>query len=88
MALLQQDDIIQIFPRIKDRVKFVHRRTELISNLNEDEGFDGVINNSLKSKSSSLSQSSDLLQQNDLPNSFTLTGNRETTDRFDQTTDS
>ncbi|CAF4695721.1 unnamed protein product, partial [Rotaria socialis] len=37
LALFQHNDIIQIFPRIKDRVKFVDLRTKLISNLIEQD---------------------------------------------------
>ncbi|CAF4940556.1 unnamed protein product, partial [Rotaria socialis] len=37
LALFQHNDIIQIFLRIKDRVKFVDLRTKLISNLIEQD---------------------------------------------------
>ncbi|CAF3381592.1 unnamed protein product [Rotaria socialis] len=37
LALFQHNDNIQIFPRIKDRVKFVDLRTKLISNLIEQD---------------------------------------------------
>ncbi len=37
LLLLQHDDIVQIFPRIKDRVKFVNLRSKLISDLNEQQ---------------------------------------------------
>lgn len=32
---MQQDDIVKIFPRLKDRVKFVDQRTKLIEKLKE-----------------------------------------------------
>lgn len=35
LALLEENDIRQMFPRIKDRVKFIDRRKKLISTLNE-----------------------------------------------------
>ncbi|CAF1325965.1 unnamed protein product, partial [Rotaria magnacalcarata] len=48
LVLLQNNDIMNIFPRIKDRVKFIDLRSKMISNLNEqDENNDestGVLN--------------------------------------------
>ncbi|CAF4562808.1 unnamed protein product, partial [Rotaria magnacalcarata] len=35
LVLLQHNDIAEIFPRIKDRVKFIDQRAKLASNLNE-----------------------------------------------------
>ncbi|CAF3495494.1 unnamed protein product [Rotaria socialis] len=35
LLLLQQEDIVKIFPRIKDRVKFVDQRTKLIESFKE-----------------------------------------------------
>ncbi|CAF1646495.1 unnamed protein product, partial [Adineta ricciae] len=37
LALFEQNNINQIFPRIKDRVKFTHERAKLIASLNEQQ---------------------------------------------------
>ncbi|CAF4397044.1 unnamed protein product, partial [Adineta steineri] len=37
LALLQHNDLIQIFPRVKDRVKFVDQRAKLILYYNDQQ---------------------------------------------------
>ncbi|CAF1422721.1 unnamed protein product, partial [Adineta steineri] len=37
LALLQHNDLIQIFPRVKDRVKFVDQRAKLILHYNDQQ---------------------------------------------------
>ena len=59
LALLEENDICQIFPRIKDRVKFIDRRKKLISTLNEstaniDETTNHLFSSTLSSSLSSI----------------------------------
>ncbi|CAF2147379.1 unnamed protein product, partial [Rotaria magnacalcarata] len=56
LVLLQNNDIMHIFPRIKDRVKFIDLRSKLISNQNEEDENNnestGVSNENTKQSSS------------------------------------
>ena len=47
LVLLQHNDIVQIFPRIKDRVKFIGQRTKLISNITEQRQSSNSVTGSL-----------------------------------------
>ncbi|CAF1498990.1 unnamed protein product, partial [Didymodactylos carnosus] len=85
VALLQQNDIVQIFPRIKDRVKFIDLRAKLILNLieqNENKG--ETTTNLFNLTSSSSSRPVDSLQENDIPRASVLNKNREPNDSIDQ----
>ncbi|CAF4580412.1 unnamed protein product [Rotaria socialis] len=56
LVLLQNNDMMHIFPRIKDRVKFIDLRSKLISNQNEEDENNnestGVSNENTKQSSS------------------------------------
>lgn len=87
MVLLQDNDITQIFPRIKDRVKFVDQRKKLILKLNEqNENTDGTTTNPFDSSSSSF-KSVDSLQENDISGPFVLNENNQSNNEVHQTTD-
>jgi hypothetical protein len=89
LALLQQNDIMLIFPRIKDRVKFVDLREKLISNLNEEHEdidetaghfFDLTLSLSFKSLSAAPT--------NEIPPGSSFSNeNRELADDIDSTAD-
>jgi hypothetical protein len=85
VVLLQQNDIAQIFPRIKDRVKFIDSRAKLIVNLNEQtKNNGGTTNNPFDLISSS--RPVDSLQENDTPSASVLNKNREPNNLIDQIT--
>ncbi|CAF1348898.1 unnamed protein product [Rotaria sordida] len=71
VLLLQQEDIVKIFPRIKDRVKFVDERKKLIENFKEHR--------------TDTDEITDVPQHNDLPNSSILVTTEE--NQNDQTGD-
>ena len=76
MVLLQHNDIVGIFPRIKDRVKFVDLRAKLIADLNDQHvNTDRITTNSLDIQSSS--QCPAQLEKDDMPNSSVLNQNKE-----------
>ncbi|CAF1288923.1 unnamed protein product [Rotaria sordida] len=92
LILLQHNDIAEIFPRIKDRVKFVDQRTKLILNLNEqNENTDGTTTTTnifdLTSSSSSSFKPVDSLQENDILSPSVLNEKNESNNDIHQITD-
>lgn len=66
LVLLQHDDIVQIFPRIKDRVKFIDQRAKLISNLTDQcQSSNAITNSFLIEYLSFLFKFLDILSEND-----------------------
>jgi len=86
LALLQHNDIVQIFPRIKDRVKFVDQRAKLILNFNEqDENNHGTRSNQFDSTSSLQPEGE--LEENGITDSFVSNKSKESINQTDQITD-
>jgi hypothetical protein len=78
LVLLQQEEILKIFPRIKDRVKFVDLRAKLIANSKEQHtDADEITGNLFESTlpSSASSQFLDTSQHNGLTASSILITN-------------
>ena len=89
LVLLQQSDISQIFPRIKDRLKFVDRRKKLISTLNEPiNNIDEPTNRPFNSTFSSSFDSGDSLVENDVLDPSVLSKTKEPNIEINLTTDS
>ncbi|CAM4810212.1 unnamed protein product [Rotaria magnacalcarata] len=70
LVLLQHDDIVQIFPRIKDRVKFIDQRAKLTSNLT-DQCQNILSENDTSTSTSASSLSNDNLELNSDNNQIT-----------------
>ncbi|CAF2958839.1 unnamed protein product, partial [Rotaria sp. Silwood2] len=85
VALLQQNDLIQIFPRIKDRVKFVDQRTKLILDFNEQQVNKDATTVDASDSASRLVQSYDQSENNDSPNSLDANENIGTNNRASTT---
>ncbi|CAF3847856.1 unnamed protein product, partial [Rotaria sp. Silwood1] len=89
VLLLQQEDIVKVFPRIKDRVKFVDERKKLIENfkehLTDTAEITGNLFKSALSSSASSSYFLDVPQHDGLPNSSILVRTEE--DQNEQTID-
>ncbi|CAF4075964.1 unnamed protein product, partial [Adineta steineri] len=86
LALLQHNDLIQIFPRVKDRVKFVDQRAKLIlyyndQQANKDAATLGVFDSTL-----SVVQVYDELENNDMSNSVDANENIVINNRASTTT--
>ncbi|CAF2951727.1 unnamed protein product [Rotaria sp. Silwood2] len=89
LVLLQHNDIAEIFPRIKDRVKFIDQRTKLTSNLNEqNENTDATpATNVFDLTPSSSFKPVDSLQENDTLDSSVLRESSQSNNDIHQTTD-
>lgn len=87
MVLLQQNDISQIFSRIKDRVKFVDQRTKLISNLNEQNENGNATTNNLFDLISSSFKPVDSLKENGISGSSVSNEKEQRNDGIDTITD-
>lgn len=74
LALLQQSDICEIFPRIKDRVKFIDYRTKLISSSKDQNLIINTIATNTSNSVLSTIQSGNEIQENaDLNSSSSIT---------------
>ncbi|CAF2951760.1 unnamed protein product [Rotaria sp. Silwood2] len=90
LVLLQHNDIAEIFPRIKDRVKFVNQLTKLTSSLSEqNENIDGTTTtaNAFDLTSSSSFKPVDSIQENDTLDSSVLTEKHQSNNDIHQITD-
>jgi hypothetical protein len=89
LVLLQHNDIAEIFPRIKDRVKFIDQRAKLASNLNEqNENADETTTiNVFDSTSSSSFKPVDSSPENDTLDSSVLREKSQSNNDIHQTTD-
>ncbi|CAM4839800.1 unnamed protein product [Rotaria magnacalcarata] len=76
LVLLQQNDVCEIFPRIKDRVKFIDQRLKLVSSCNSPSE-NNTSATDLFYSTSSLSQGVDESQENDAPSSSFVHGNKQ-----------
>ncbi|CAF3691429.1 unnamed protein product [Rotaria socialis] len=76
LVLLQQNDVCEIFPRMKDRVKFIDQRLKLVSSCNSPSE-NNTCATDLFHSTSSLSQGVDESQENDSPNSSFVHGNKQ-----------
>ncbi|CAM4975126.1 unnamed protein product [Rotaria socialis] len=76
LVLLQQNDVCEIFPRMKDRVKFIDQRLKLVSSCNSPSE-NNTSATDLFHSTSSLSQGVDESQENDSPNSSFVHGNKQ-----------
>ncbi|CAF4178390.1 unnamed protein product, partial [Rotaria sp. Silwood2] len=91
LVLLQHNDIAEIFPRIKDRVKFVNQLAKLTSNLNEqNENTDGTTTtttNVFDLTASSSLKPVDSVQENDTFDSSVLREKSQSNNDIHQTTE-
>ncbi|CAF1297592.1 unnamed protein product [Adineta steineri] len=87
LALLQHNDLIQIFPRVKDRVKFVDQRAKLILYYNDQQASKDAATLGVSDSTLSGVQLYDELENNDMLNSVDANENIVTNNRA-STTDS
>ncbi|CAF1477620.1 unnamed protein product [Adineta steineri] len=85
LALLQQNDLIQIFSRVKDRVKFVDQRIKLILHHNDQQANRDAATLDVFDSALSLVQVYDGLENNDMLNSVDANENIEINNRASAT---
>ncbi|CAF4162667.1 unnamed protein product [Adineta steineri] len=85
LALLQQNDLIQIFSRVKDRVKFVDQRAKLILHHNDQQANRDAATLDVFDSALSLVQVYDGLENNDMLNSVDANENIEINNRASAT---
>ncbi|CAF1447139.1 unnamed protein product [Adineta steineri] len=81
LTLLQHNDLIQIFSRVKDRVKFVDQRTKLILHHNDQQANRDAATLDVFDSALSLVQVYDGLENNDMLNSVDANENIEINSR-------
>ncbi|CAF1521470.1 unnamed protein product, partial [Adineta steineri] len=85
LALLQHNDLIQIFPRVKDRVKFVDQRAKLILHYNDQQASKDAATLGVSDSTLSVVQVYDELENNDMLNSVDANENIVTNNRASTT---
>ncbi|CAF1163253.1 unnamed protein product [Adineta steineri] len=85
LALLQHNDLIQIFPRVKDRVKFVDQRAKLILHYNDQQASKDAATLGVSDSTLSVVQVYDELENNDMLNSVDSNDNIVTNNRASTT---
>ncbi|CAF1297631.1 unnamed protein product [Adineta steineri] len=85
LALLQHNDLIQIFPRVKDPVKFVDQRAKLILYYNDQQANKDAATLDVSDSTLSVVQVYDELENNDMLNSVDVNENIVTNNRASTT---